>query len=140
LIEGGFALWVGHRGYDYASHQSKGSYETISEIPLCKGRSRMAEALCPDWIEITQNQVPRSFWTAFENEELRDERSWSAIRQFSVNCEKRLVVESRIRKERNLPEKEPIVLSERVADDTVDSLDSLLNKRMVANLLSDQGR
>jgi hypothetical protein len=100
----------------------------------------MAEALCPDWIEITQNQVPRSFWTAFENEELRDERSWSAIRQFSVNCEKRLVVESRIRKERNLPEKEPIVLSERVADDTVDSLDSLLNKRMVANLLSDQGR
>jgi hypothetical protein len=100
----------------------------------------MAEALCPDWIEITQHQVPRSFWTAFENEELRDERSWSAIRQFSVNCEKRLVVETRIRMERSLPEKEPISLSERVADDTVDSPDSPMSKSMVANLLSDQGQ
>ena len=50
FVEGSFALWVGYRGYDYFSHQSKGSYETISEIPLLKGRSKMSEPLCPEWI------------------------------------------------------------------------------------------
>jgi hypothetical protein len=74
----------------------------------------------------------------FENKELRDERTWTAIRQFSVNCEKRHAFEKQIRQERNLSAAEPISLPQRVPGDVLPAPDSPLGKQTVANILSDQ--
>jgi hypothetical protein len=139
VVESTFALWVGYRGYNYASHQSKGSYQTISEIPLCKGRSRMAEALCPEWIDITKNQVPASFWNVYENGALRDDNTWTAIRQFSLNCERRAAFEDKVRQDCNMSTNEPVLLSERIPDGFLPSSELLsLEKESVSNLVSDK--
>jgi hypothetical protein len=98
----------------------------------------MSEALCPEWIDITKNQIPKSFWKAFENGELRDERTWTAIRQFSINCEKRHAFEKQIRQEHSLSATEPISLPQRVPGDVLSSPDSPLGKQTVANIISDQ--
>mmetsp|Transcript_27742 Transcript_27742/g.61096 ORF Transcript_27742/g.61096 Transcript_27742/m.61096 type:complete len:267 (+) Transcript_27742:168-968(+) len=116
IVEGMFSLWVGYRCYDHASEGSKDSIDAIAELPLCKGRSRVAEALCPEWIEITKEQIPDSFWKALAENKLREERTWAAIQTFSSNCERRLAAERSIHKESSSPvREEPTVLTKRVS-------------------------
>jgi hypothetical protein len=139
FIEGAFSIWVGYRGYDYASHQSQGSYETIAEIPLCKGRSRITDALCLEWVDISTNQIPRAYWKILEQEEegLRDEKTWRAIQQFSKNCAKRLAVEDRIRKERGLVNNELVSLPDRVAESSIDKASEPISEKDAARLARD---
>jgi hypothetical protein len=116
FVEGLFSLWVGFRSYDYASHhRSEASWDAVAEIPLCQGRSRISEALCPEWIRTTRTQIPEPFWKAYQDGKLRDQRTWTAIRNFSANCERRLAVEHRIRQERGIALDSPVVLQEGVS-------------------------
>jgi hypothetical protein len=119
FVESTFSLWFGFRCYNYASHYySDTSWEAIAELPLVRGRSRASEALCPEWIQVTNTQVPNEFWKALDENQLNDGRTWRVIRQFSVNCEKRLELEQRIRKGLSSPEQEPVVLTERIPSGT----------------------
>jgi hypothetical protein len=115
-----FSLWVGFRCYDYASHHSEANWEAISEIPLCKGRSRISEALCPEWIETTNAHIPEEFWKALATGKLRDQRTWTSIHNFSINCERRLSVEKKIRGEEMIPVDSPVVLKERISNEDSD--------------------
>jgi hypothetical protein len=140
FIEGAFSIWVGYRGYDYASHQSQGSFETIAEIPVCKGRSRIADALCLEWVDISTNQIPKTFWKILEQKEeqgLGDEKTWRAIQQFSQNCAKRLAEEDRIREERGLANNEPVSLPDRVAESSIDKASEPISERDAARLARD---
>jgi hypothetical protein len=115
FVEGMFSLWVGFRSYDYASHyRSEASWQAVADLPLCQGRSRISEALCPEWIQTTKTLIPEPFWNALEDGKLRDERTWTAIRNFSVNCERRLSMEAKLRNEQSIPPGVPLVLPERV--------------------------
>ena len=111
----------------------------VAEIPLCKGRSRISEALCPEWIHITTNQIPADFWKVLEDGDgLRDEQTWRAIQQFSRNCIKRQAFEDYIRKKNGVSDLEHISLPERVPDEledwsvhplSIDDISSKINKR-----------
>jgi hypothetical protein len=110
IVEGSFSLWVGSRAYDYQSkHYSEGGYETLAKIPLCSGKSVIADKVCQEWVEITANQVPKMFWKNLdpnnpiykEKGPLSEERAWHAIIQFSNNCVKRRAYERELSKGRN---------------------------------------
>jgi hypothetical protein len=109
-------MWAGFRAYDFASQQSTSSYTTISQIPLCKGRSQISEALCPEWVDITNNKIPSEFWEAHQTGNLRDEKTWTAFRQFSLNCQKRHALEEQIRKEERIASDSPVNLTKRVPE------------------------
>lgn len=98
FLEGTFSLWFGYRIYEYTSHQTKSTYDAIAEIPLCKGRSRIADTLCPGWVTITNEKIPNTFWIALDDGKLQDERTWKSIRQFSENCIKRQAYEEEVRR------------------------------------------
>jgi hypothetical protein len=137
-----FACWFGFRCYNYASHHhSDTSWEAIADLPLVRGRSRVSEALCPEWISVTNTQVPEEFWTALdEGDQLADGRTWRVIRQFSVHCEERLALERRIRREASMPDEDPVVMMERIPSTrhlSSDGGDLPLDEDSVKNLVSD---
>jgi hypothetical protein len=108
--------WFGFRSYDYASYnRSEASWEAVADLPLCQGRSRISETLCPEWTKTTKTMIPEPFWKALDDGKLRDERTWTAIRRFSINCERRLSLESKLRTEQSIPPGVPVVLGERVS-------------------------
>ncbi len=131
VVEGMFSLWVGYRCYDFFSHsrplatfpekveQSVDSVDAIAAIPLCSGRSKIAEAVCPEWIDITKQQIPAAYWKALDDGRLRDERIWKAIQTFSNNCELRLTAEGRIRRELSLPRNQAVELPARIGAEHV---------------------
>ena len=128
LVEGTFSIWVGYRCYDYTSHRSKDSMNAIAELPLCSGRSRVADALCPEWNQITNTQIPSSFWQALEDGKIQDERTWFAIQSFSTNCERRLAVEKSIRsRDLSIPGEQPVVLTERVPSEEEKVVSDIVN-------------
>ena len=128
LVEGTFSIWVGYRCYDYTSHRSKDSMNAIAELPLCRGRSRVADALCPEWNQITNTQIPSSFWQALEDGKIQDERTWFAIQSFSTNCERRRAVEKSIRsRDLSIPGEQPVVLTERVPSEEEKVLSDIVN-------------
>mmetsp|Transcript_43568 Transcript_43568/g.105646 ORF Transcript_43568/g.105646 Transcript_43568/m.105646 type:complete len:287 (-) Transcript_43568:1647-2507(-) len=115
FVEGMFSLWVGFRCYDYSSHQSQSTWQAVADIPLCQGRSRVSDALCPDWVETTHKEVPTEFWDAVSDGTVRDPQTWNAIRSFSMNCERRWQIERQIRREQGLRDtNRPVVLPQRV--------------------------
>lgn len=121
LVESLFAVWVGSRGYHIASSYTEGTYEMVSQIPLCPGRSSVSEALCDEWIDITRTQVPSTFWQNLDAEKgLQDIRTWRAIQAFAENCVKRKTYESVLRSERGImDDNEPVVLPSKVPDDVL---------------------
>jgi hypothetical protein len=106
---------------------------------LCKGRSRIADALCLEWVDVSTNQIPKAFWKILEQEEegVRDEKTWRAIQQFSKNCAKRLAEEDRIRKERGLTNNEPVSLPDRVAERSIDKASEPISVKDSARLAMD---
>ena len=111
-------MWAGFRAYDYASHQSTSSYTMVSQLPLCKGRSRVSEVLCDEWIDITNKQMPNEFWKAHQSGLLRDGKTWTAFHQFALNCQKRHAFEKQIRMEQQIQEG-PVNLPTKVPENTV---------------------
>lgn len=119
-IESLFSIWIGTKVYQETSRVSEGTYELISQIPLCKGRSTLAENLCEEWVNVGYRKIPPAFWknVGAEERRLQDERAWKAIRTFSANCIKRKKYEAAIRKERGIPDQtEPVVLPNKVPED-----------------------
>jgi hypothetical protein len=125
VVEGLFSVWLGYRCYDYLSHSpstttnsdtAPDSVDAIAALPLCRGRSKIAEALCPDWIDVTQHQIPKAYWNALDDGRLRDERTWRAIQRFSVNCERRKAAEIALRSKLSLKMDEPVALPTRLDD------------------------
>lgn len=115
LVEGTFSFWAGYRAYHLAAEQSEDTYELIAQVPLCAGRSAVAERLCSDWIDITNKQIPLAFWKNLGQGNLRDERAWEAIRQFSENCVRRQRYEAHLREKAGISnQNEPIVLPRKV--------------------------
>jgi hypothetical protein len=117
LVEGSFSFWAGYRAYHLVAEQSEDTYQLIAQVPLCAGRSAVAERLCNDWIDITNKQVPLAFWQNVGKGNLRDERAWYAIRQFSENCVRRQLYEAHLRQKSGVSnEIEPIVLPRKVPE------------------------
>ena len=129
VIEGLFSAWVGYRCYDYLSHNTlfsshegqvqnsqvtTDSVDAIAALPLCKGRSKIAEAICPEWIDITTQKIPAAYWRALREGKLRDERTWNAIQTFSKNCERRFSAEKAIRKEFSMSDHQAVILPSRL--------------------------
>uniref|UniRef100_A0A7S2UMQ2 Uncharacterized protein n=1 Tax=Attheya septentrionalis TaxID=420275 RepID=A0A7S2UMQ2_9STRA len=110
LFEGLFGVWVGHRGYQVAVNQTKGTYEEIAKIPLCEGRSNVAEGMCEEWMQLANTKVPRNFWQIVENEDVSDARTWKAIRQFADNCQKRKIYGTKLIKEQGLNPSEHVAI------------------------------
>ena len=116
-MEGSFSFWAGYQAYHWAVEQSEDTYELLAQIPLCAGRSTVSERLCDDWIDITNKQIPSAFWKHLDQIGQRDERAWSAIRQFSENCVRRQRYEALLREKAGISNRnEPIVLPRRVPE------------------------
>lgn len=110
LIESSFSFWAGWRGCNLASQYSEDAYQIIGQVPLSAGRSVISDELCDPWMELTNSTIPPAFW----KNDLQDEKTWEAIRKFSQNCAKRKVFERTIRKDKETPADEPVVLPRKV--------------------------
>ena len=73
MLEGAFSCWFGYRAYDHLSHASTQTYDRIADLPLVAGKSRIASALCSDWIDVSQDQVSTDFWNDLNNHNAQGE-------------------------------------------------------------------
>jgi hypothetical protein len=138
LVEGSFSFWAGYRSYHLAAEQLEDTYELIAQVPLCAGRSAVAERLCKDWIDITNTQIPLAFWQNVGQGNLRDERAWNAIRQFSENCVRRQRYEEYLRKKTDISNpNEPIVLPRKVPEYS-DAYTKVLLREEAQKLVADR--
>jgi hypothetical protein len=107
------SFWAGVRAYQVAGQTSESTFEGISQIPLVRGRSLVAEKVCPEWVQITRRDIPQVFWDNLDDaNSLQDERTWHAIRTFSQNCIRRKLYERALAKDHpgeilSLPERVP---------------------------------
>ena len=98
-VGGSLSFWAGLRAYQLAGQTSDSTFEGISQIPLVRGRSLVAEKVCPEWVQITRRDIPQAFWDNLDDaNSLQDERTWHAIRTFSQNCIRRKLYERAIAK------------------------------------------
>lgn len=111
MIKASFGAWAGWRGYNMVSSQNKNSYEEISKIPLCAGRSSVAESVCPEWVDFVHKEVPKAFWKNLDDGDdcrLRDPQRWRAVRDFADNCIKRKVYEDDYRRRNGVDPTAPV--------------------------------
>lgn len=117
LIEGSLSFWIGVRAYQVASQTTDGTYEIISQVPMVKGRSIVADKLCAEWVQITKRDIPPAFWDNLDEGNLKDTRTWTAIRTFSQNCIKRRLYERVVAKELGVSDiQERVPLPNKVPD------------------------
>ena len=116
LVEGSFAIWAGTRGYNAVSELSGDTFELIAGIPLVGGRSIVAENLCKEWIEISHERIPTSFWENVQAGNLKSPNTWRAIQKVCDNCVKRDFYEKQIRNERTLRDNDPVSLTRSVPE------------------------
>lgn len=139
-MEGTFSLWVANRVFHYKSQNSNGAYNTIAKIPLVSGRSIISDSICNPWIDITANQIPRSFWKNLDPQSkeigagITDERAWRSILEFSQNCVKRQAFERQLKSDHGLQsgDPSPISLPTNVPDNVT------LSKAEAEQLVSDR--
>ena len=100
LIESTFGLWAGWKAYHgfFATTLSNGngnhSYEqSLADIPLVSGKSKLSESLCNDWIQITKHQIPSAFWEYQKDNQNNGNSSWKYIQRFADNCMQRQALE-----------------------------------------------
>ena len=88
----------------------------MSTIPLVKGRSLVADELCHDFLSAYQT-YPQSMWN---NTKITEEAhpSLGAIQKFVKNCERRRLLEAKIRSEKGLVDNEPVLIPEFLEDDS----------------------
>lgn len=112
-VSASLSFWAGVRAYQLAGQTSESTFEGISQIPLVRGRSLVAEKVCPEWVKITRHDIPPVFWDNLDDpNSLQDERTWHAIRKFSQNCIRRKLYERALVKDHpggvvSLPERVP---------------------------------
>ncbi|KAL9183725.1 hypothetical protein ACHAXT_004581 [Thalassiosira profunda] len=111
VFEASFGAWCGWRGYNKMSSMNASSYEEVSKIPLCSGRSRVAESVCPEWVAFVRKEVPAPFWSNVDDGDdcgLQDPQRWRAVRDFADNCVKRKVYEDAYRKKNGMDAATPV--------------------------------
>lgn len=105
VFEASFGAWAGWRGYNIMSSKNTSSYEEIAKLPLVAGRSKVAERVCPEWINLVQKEIHPEFWKNLDHGEesrLRDPQRWRLVRDFARNCVKRNAFEESYRKQNEL--------------------------------------
>ncbi len=109
-----FAFWASWRGYNVAaSMQANDLADDVTNLPLCEGRSIVCEELCPNLIELVNDQIPTEFWRNMDEEgTLQNHDRWQHILKFSENCKKRRNYEDIIRKQQGLKDDEAVVIPE----------------------------
>lgn len=109
-----FGFWAGWRGYHMTiSNKAQEMVDDITTIPLCEGRSVVADELCNDLTNLIQNEIPHAFWKNLDlqsHESLQNESTWRHIMTFCDNCTKRKLYEEQIRKKMKLRDDEPIIV------------------------------
>ena len=112
LFEVSFGAWAGWRGYNILSSQNNNSsYDEIAKIPLCEGRSKISEAVCPEWVDLVHREIPKPFWQNLDEKEeskLKDPKRWTAVLSFADNCIKRKVYEDSYRTQHELKSGVPV--------------------------------
>lgn len=136
LIEGSLSFWVGYRAFQLASQTTEGAYERIAQVPLCKGRSIIADNVCSEWVQITKKEIPQGYWDNVDEAKVQDTKSWNAFRSLSQNCVKRKLYERVVRKELGVPASEPVSLPNKVPDYMPAALE--LTKEQVLQLVADR--
>ena len=126
MLEGAFSCWFGYRAYNHLSHASTQTYDRIADLPLVAGKSRIASALCSDWIDVSQDQVSTEFWNDLNNHNaqgeeennniIRDPQTWQAIQRFTENCILREEAEQNIRQEQGLASSQAVALPKRLVN------------------------
>lgn len=117
FVEGSFAVWLGTRSYSLISEMSRDTYDLIAEIPLVAGRSIISENLCKEWIDVSHNTIPSTFWENVDAGSVKSPTTWRAIQKLCDSCVKRANYEKQVRLERLIPDNLPVSLPERVPDD-----------------------
>ena len=114
LFELSFGAWAGWRGYSILSSQNNQSYDEIAKIPLCAGRSRVSDKVCPEIVNLVHKEIPPPFWSNLDGDEckLKDPKRWRAVRSFADNCIKRSVYEESYRKQHGVKPETVIVVPE----------------------------
>lgn len=135
LVEGTFSFWIGYRAYQLAAQTNDSTFELISQIPLVRGRSVVADNLCADWVRITKRDIPPAFWENLDHEDpkLQEERTWHAIRAFSQNCIRRKLYERVVAKDQD----GDVTLPSRVPELPLSSDQQLTNEQAI-QLVSDR--
>lgn len=84
--------------------QSNEMYDELASIPLCQGKSHVADTLCHDFSQLTYHSIPAEFWYNLdgENNHLKNHHAFRAILTFSQNCMKRKKFESLISKDKGV--------------------------------------
>ena len=120
LFELSFGAWAGWRGYSILSSQNNQSYDEIAKIPLCAGRSRVSDKVCPEIVKLVYKEIPPPFWSNLNEDEckLKDPKRWRAVKSFADNCIKRSVYEESYRKQHGVkPETVTVVPEGGVPED-----------------------
>lgn len=114
LFEASFGAWAGYRGYNMISSQNSSGYEEIANIPLCAGRSIVAEKICSDWVDLVHREIPSDFWKNLNEEDcrLKDKIRWKSVLGFADNCLKRKAFEDAYRKQHGLKPGDPVDVPE----------------------------
>lgn len=115
LFELSFGAWAGWRGYSILSSQNNQSYDEIAKIPLCTGRSRVSDKVCPEIVNLVHKEIPPPFWSNLDDGDeckLKDPNRWRAVRSFADNCIKRNVFEESYRKQHGLKSEAVVVVQE----------------------------
>ncbi|KAL3784193.1 hypothetical protein HJC23_001392 [Cyclotella cryptica] len=112
IVETSFGAWAGWRGYNIVSSQNNDSFEAISQIPLCAGRSIIADKVCSEWVDLVHKEIPSEFWQTLDSKEcrLQDEARWRSVRDFADNCVKRKAFEDAYRKKHGMKETELVMV------------------------------
>lgn len=138
LFEASFGFWAGRRGYQMASARSEGTYAEIARIPLCEGRSALAEGLCSQWVDLAHRRVPNAFWKNLDDGNLTDNKTWRAIWKFSENCMKREAYEKGLRRELGLGPNDPVLVPHPGVPDNFSADTEPLSKEAAERFVTDE--
>lgn len=116
LFESTVGIWSAYRGYHLATSMRSGNvYDDIVSLPLCEGRSIVAETLCDEWQEIIQSKISPEFWENLnetqgqdttqqqqqqqqkQKQQLNDPQFFKGVLEFHQACRKRKMLEDVLR-------------------------------------------
>lgn len=104
LLDGSLSLLTAGATWAWMADKEK-IYGTAAAVPLLAGRSQVSDALCQDFIGLSDG-VREGFWAEHRDDGIR------AISTFVSNCRRRQAFERRLRRERGLGPAEPVSIPE----------------------------
>jgi hypothetical protein len=141
LFESTVGIWSAYRGYHLAASMRSGNiYEDVVNLPLCEGRSIVADTICNEWQDIIRYKIAPEFWenlNSTQSEEgeqikLKNPEFFKGVLEFNQACRKRKAFEDMIRKREGKKSDEPIIIPSpgvpnNILELTDEEVDALLN-------------